>query len=291
MIRATLVISILAMASSVMASPVPKKPRRAPQKKTKPKKAKPKKAKKKKKAKPAPISRVTPSSGPRSRPVRRQDLRPKGPRYLPVEIVPARARLTNRVILVVDVSGSMTGDPERISGAFDAVRLMTSMPGDDLEIAVIAFSDYHVRWPGIKERCLHRKGVKCSPRWRCLPPGWARFPSLTARKAILRWLQGTQVRAINGNGTRAAPAMVSALAERRKNISVILVTDGEVEAGTTVKMLKLWQKNRIARGLGAAVFRTYGVGNFVKEATVMRELGKLGGGGFWAHTKKLTGPW
>ncbi len=193
-----------------------------------------------------------------------------------VEVVPAKARMTKRVLFVVDVSGSMAG--LKFDKASQAVIEIAGQPVDEMEIGLIAFDNAPSRWPGIPEKA--QEGVPAVPK------GWAALPSKEAVDSASGWL-----RKINPTGgTRLIPALKSALAEDRDKLSLVIVTDGQFYQETSTKIyaaLEEGQKAREAKGLGRAVVLIYGVG---ESNSTLKKLGELGQGGFYRKQKEPVIP-
>lgn len=182
----------------------------------------------------------------------------------PREVVAPSERLTDRVLFVVDASGSMHGTEFGV--ALRAVRSIAGQPVDALEFGIIAFSDVPSRWPG-----LAADGED-------LPAGWAACPSSEAVDRAEEWLSE---HGADGD-TRAIPALRMALEEQRDRLSVVLVTDGgfysETEAAI-VAAVEAAQVRREELGLGRAVLLVYGVG--LRTKPVLEALGSSGRGGYF----------
>jgi Mg-chelatase subunit ChlD len=187
---------------------------------------------------------------------------PVGAVQLHVEVDPG-APITQRVLFVVDRSGSMHGD--HFTRALVAVRGLIEHPTDDLEVAVIAFNDTAVRWPGKPES---------GPRE--VPQGWAALPSDTAVGEAEAWLEELGA----GGDTLVIPALRAALSEARSGMSVVLVTDGLFGRERTDEVLQTiagLQAEREKAGHGRAVIGVYGLGGCQK---VLMQIGEAGGGGY-----------
>jgi Mg-chelatase subunit ChlD len=177
--------------------------------------------------------------------------------------VPPEARITRRVLFVVDRSGSMHG--EHFARALTAVKDMFETSSDSLEVALIAFNDGAVRWPG-----------KPEDGNRPVPPGWAALPSDTAVAEANAWLEELGA----GGDTLVIPAMRQALAERREELSVVLVSDGLFGRERTDDILGIitaCQEERERTGLGRAVIAVYGLG---PQQKVLTQIGTVGLGGY-----------
>lgn len=191
-------------------------------------------------------------------------------------VVPPTARLTKRIVFLVDVSGSMAG--LKFDRACGAVLEIAGQPVDELEIAVVAFDSTVSRWPGLPEPSDPERGIKGVPR------GWAALPSQLAMDESSRWLNGISP----DGGTLVIPPLRAALAENRKELSVVLITDGQFYQERTDVILaavEASQRQREEKGLGRAVILAYGVAG---ESNALKRLAKAGGGGFFKRTAPLS---
>lgn len=173
-----------------------------------------------------------------------------------VTVVQSSSRFSKHLLFVCDVSGSMYGRP--FSKALTTFKALASQPTDELEIGLIAFADKPVRWLPAKKTT------------------WAKLPNAKAVKKAGSWLktQGP------GGGTKVIPALKLALADKKKKLTVVLVTDGifnETDA-TVLKAVETAQKDREKNKLGRALIAILGVGSKQK---VLTQLGKTGKGGYY----------
>lgn len=193
---------------------------------------------------------------------------------LQVEVAPS-APITRRVLFVVDRSGSMHGD--HFSRALAAVRVLVEHPTDDLEVALIAFNDAAIRWPGKPESGGRNE--------RSIPPGWAALPSESAVDEAEAWLADLGA----GGDTLVIPALRAALAEQRHELSVILVSDGLFGRERTDDVLSAIanaQAERGRAGLAPAVIGVYGLGTRQK---VLTQIAEAGAGGYVREDVPLEG--
>lgn len=179
-----------------------------------------------------------------------------------VEEVAQQHPLTSKLMFVVDRSGSMHGN--HFNRALDAVKQVASQDFDDVEIAVIAFNDLAARWPGKPEDGDQK-----------IPYGWA-IPTPEAVEEAGDWLAELGA----GGDTLIIQTMILALQEPRKELSIILVTDGlfgRERNDDILKAISDAQTWREENGFGRAVILCYGLGNFAKP---LAEIGEVGCGGY-----------
>lgn len=201
----------------------------------------------------------------------------------PLQIVPQRARLTNRLIFVIDVSGSMRED-EKFAQAIQSVLLILGYKSDEQEIAAITFCGKQARWEGSPECVAHGQGDDCNKR--CVPAGWAMVWPGTAEKMV-SWLSNHERSGV----TDPAPALVAAISEPRDHLSVIFISDGEFSAPPVLEAVKKAQKARRKAGRSFAPIMVWGAGGGARKQKPLKKLVKLGKGGFWVHGKRRSGPW
>ncbi|MGE0712418.1 MAG: hypothetical protein AB7N76_32845 [Planctomycetota bacterium] len=184
-------------------------------------------------------------------------------------------RVTDRLLFVVDVSGSMAGEGER---AISAVRRVLEVPTDDLQAGVIAFADAPRRWRGVPEPCRHPASEAHGRR--CVLPGWAAFPGRT--KELYAWLRGFR----GDGGTNAASALRVALLDRNELLTVVLVSDGAFDADLAVSAWKVGQEVRKRRGLPPAGLMLWGAGWGARETEALGALARASGGGLWVERQE-----
>lgn len=139
---------------------------------------------------------------------------------------PTAARLTNRIIFVVDTSGSMMRDDT--AKAVEALVEVAGGPTDDLQVRLLTFDDV-VREPE--------------------PKGWRRLPD----PVVLAGLRASIPEKGDG-GTNVLPALRMALEDPEPKLSVVLVTDGVLgctDAEVLPGCVAGWQNAR-ANGPGRA---------------------------------------
>lgn len=223
----------------------------------------------------------------------------------PIEVTPASDgfHMTDRVVFVIDISGSMRGQvnepvqlpfgpptteeptgPTKIEHAIASV-LMIAGSTDDCQAAIFAFTNIHCRWPGCPEPCKHPINQKCDHR-RCVLPGWARFPErLQEANDYMNSL------VINGD-TNPSDAIKSAMRLTTPDITVVLISDGDFDPDNPIQEIvegRLW---RTTHGLGDAPVLVFGVGSSARTKEALLKIAACGGGGFWVHNESgVTGPW
>lgn len=181
-------------------------------------------------------------------------------------IVEPTARMTTKIAFVVDTSGSMD-NTSRIGSALSFAKGIIGQQGDELLVALIAFSDSHTRWPGVKH-----DGIGKPP-----PKGWTYFPGVPQLKSAQSWLDNQSVE----GGTNPVSAIIEALAEPVKDLTVVLITDGEFGVKAFKKAIKGGQANRKSLELGPAVIIVIGVGRGAKTQQHLIDVGKSERGGYY----------
>ena len=170
----------------------------------------------------------------------------------------------NRFALVVDQSGSMHSG--RVTKSIEAVLAVSQQPTDDMEVCLFGFTHKSVKWHA----------------------GWKKLPSAKVIKSLSDWLLVTK--SMYGS-TYLRPALLHALKEKKKNLTVVVISDGLFDYETEkdlIKALEEGQKARVKNKLPRAVVITICVGSKSKQATrKMRALGKAGKGGCYLWTDKL----
>lgn len=165
-----------------------------------------------------------------------------------VEQAPAASPMSARVLLVVDVSGSMDAYLPR---ALTQVADITGQPVDELQLACIAFSDQVYRWPR----------------------GWVQLPDEGARGELLGWLGGLGAR----GDTLLAPALRLAL-EEEGDLTVIVISDGMFQRERLEPLRDLIREGLEGRESPARVATLCVRG----RSETMARLGEAGGGGAWS---------
>jgi hypothetical protein len=196
-----------------------------------------------------------------------------------VTVVTPEAPVTKRILFVVDVSGSM-GDNSKIIDAIACVNTATQQPVDDMEIAVMAFSDGVSRWQWTEE------AVEGHP----IAPNWARMPSEKVSEASQFWLRSLGA---SGN-TYATYALNLALHEPVKELTIVVLSDGIFcdAPGSVLLTIDAGQAWRESNDLGRALIVTVAVAapDFVTGIRGahpdMATLGTKGGGGCFLVTKE-----
>lgn len=185
-------------------------------------------------------------------------------------IVPAKERVTANIVFVVDVSCSMNGD--KFTQACNAFVEIAAQPIDEMNIAVIAFSDkaIHLDWAPAEDVVEH----------------WTGLPSKDAIDKASDFLLS-----LGANGdTLVTPALIAALKQEKKKLSVVLVSDGEYHRETTASILDAiaaCQQWRRESAFGEAVLAIYGVG---AESEALGIIAKANTGGYFTEASRDTRP-
>lgn len=183
------------------------------------------------------------------------------------EIVAAKDPLQKRVMLIVDVSGSMISSHTNcVAEALGNVGMIVNQPVDEMDLALIVFNSNTRRWPGVPE-----PGTK---------KGWAKLPSVEAGNKARDFVQN----AFEDSGTYFAPAFKLALEEQSSDFTIVVITDGtnafESEA-TIVRVTAEAQTLREAAGLEAIPIWIIDTNSTKNEWAVT--LAKTYGGGYWIN--------
>ncbi len=166
-----------------------------------------------------------------------------------ITVVPPTERMTRRIVIVVDRSGSMSTHFDKV---LDAVREISQQPTDDMEVTCLAYSS-DVRHYG----------------------KWVQLPSAEESEALLQWLRANRP----SGDTFAAPALRSALRTPRKEISIAFVTDGILnDMPTVLEEIEKGQEWRRENGYSPAPIAVYGFG---QEKTTLRQIAEQGKGGYF----------
>lgn len=188
---------------------------------------------------------------------------------LVLEIVPVvdqTQRMSSRVAIVVDASGSMAGI-DRIRVALEAARHILAQEADQLEVVIYAFANGQTKWPGVPH-----DGHGQAP-----PPGWTQFPSEIALRSATEWLRA---QGANG-GTNPEGAVMSALGEKVDDLTVVIVTDGGFSPVQFKFAVQMGQTARLQAGFGRAVVMILGVGKDADKKLHLAEVGRSERGGFY----------
>ena len=179
-------------------------------------------------------------------------------------VVEAEFPLTNRVIFIVDISGSMRGD--KWEKAFRWVTQQVMSETDEMQFAVIAFDEKSYRWEGIPEPDLPEP----------VPPEWAALPSAIAGNFAAEWLHER----FTGGNTSIGPALTNAFAEKREKISIVIVSDGQFSENLeqVEKLVTALDAKRAEMGFGRPIVLCYGFST--EESDRMARIAELTEGGY-----------
>ena len=175
--------------------------------------------------------------------------RPKPPKVTTLE--PPRARMGKRILLIIDGSGSMTG--ESTARALREVEMVCSQGVDEYEVGVCVFGSGYIF------RNLDGQIV------------WEKMPSAKAKDRILRWLRPKMGAC---GSTNLAPALTWGM--RQEKVTLLVVSDGMIDDAhiATTAMLAARHEKRLP------VIATLSVAS-INTKNVLRTLGKEGSGGCW----------
>jgi len=182
-----------------------------------------------------------------------------------IEVVPPGQPLNNRLLFLVDRSGSMHGG--NFNRALLAVEYIAGQEFDDVEIGVIAFNDAPLRWAGKPESGAQE-----------VKPGWA-IPTPEAIAEVNAWLAQLG----SGGDTLIINPLVAALHEPRKTLSIVLVTDGlfgRERIDEILQAIVAGQAWRDQNGYEPAVILCYGVGT-AAFSDALAKIAQMGNGGYF----------
>jgi hypothetical protein len=175
------------------------------------------------------------------------------------------------VIYVLDISCSMSDDLD------DAIRATDCFFSDDFKAAVVTFNDSHLRWSGVKVKCLHKPLVKCGRS--CLPAGWCRLP--LHRKEMMAYLNSCEAT----GGTSPVSAIEYVYKNAPPSTLIVFISDGafhEPFSTAAAKAGVAWRKKKKLDPVQVLVWST---SENAKEQKALVELAKVGGGGLWKASK------
>lgn len=173
------------------------------------------------------------------------------------------ARLGKSFLFLVDQSGSMIKSRTRL--AIEVTLSTAAQPVDEMEACLISFTSDCLRWSN----------------------GWVRLPDKDAVDDMGHWLS---VFKSNWATTRLIPGLALALKENKRELTIVIVSDGQfyVESrAMLLSVLETGQKAREERGLPRALIICMAVGK-ERAAKKLQALGKAGKGGcyLWKIPKK-----
>jgi len=202
---------------------------------------------------------------------------PRAPDIIESVIQPTMTMTTN-VAFVVDTSGSMDNDG-RVGMALTFARGLIERPTDQLMIALLSFKDSHMRWPGLtaQEREAARIAGTLQAASSTPPPkGWTYFPGVPELASAQAWLTA---RGASG-GTNPVSAIAEILSESVRDLTVVLITDGEDFDVPAFRLaVTAGQASRVQRGVGRAVIFVIGTGGAAANKQHLRDVGTSEGGG------------
>jgi len=198
-----------------------------------------------------------------------------------VEVLPGTERMTSKIAFVIDASGSMDlyGSIKRaIRFAQDVIK----QPNDDLLVTIFAFKEKHTRWPGVKP---DEGELRFGPP---PPKGWTEFPGVKQLESAEKWLMGQGA----DGGTDPSSAITAALALDMKNLTVVIITDGEFNWSVKdfLDAVSNGQADRVKRKLGKAVIFVIGTGAGAESQRHLVKVAKSGGGGLHIIRRPQSAP-
>ena len=122
---------------------------------------------------------------------------------------PERGEITHNIHFIIDKSLSMS--PGQVKRAIDLVLELGQYARDEMNIALSVFGDDWHRWRGKDEE----SGESTQ---------WMRLPSAYGLEALQTWLMQVPVR---DRASDIRAALEAALKEKKKDLTVIILSDGE----------------------------------------------------------------
>lgn len=185
---------------------------------------------------------------------------------------------TNNIFFLVDTSGSMDG--QKVQTAIQMTMQIAETPVDDLQVAIVSFSEAYSRWPGTED--IDPRSNKPLSR-----KGWSLMPSRDNLDKAFEWLQNNKF----SSGTYLAPALKHAFQTTNgengnvkvKELSIIVISDCgfyaqrglELPYAEIRKIIIGEQKAREALGLPPASIGFFGIGvDTWMDLKVKRLVGK-----------------
>jgi len=168
-------------------------------------------------------------------------------------VPPSKPKAPSKMCFLVDKSGSMSA--EKSGQALEMFLLLAMSGTDSAEMNVKVFNSYTYDW---------------GYRWQALPS-----------KDVVDRAHTFLTSAPALGSTKVLPALAQALAEKKADLSIILITDGEFDELTEdiLTLIKNGQKMRKEAGLPPAVIGCVGIGK--TQQTSLKKIATLGGGGYY----------
>lgn len=187
-----------------------------------------------------------------------------------VEVAPGNRRMSTKIAFVVDTSGSMDNNG-RVQMGITFARDLLGRPGDELLVQLFAFKENSARWPGVPPDPNEQRFGPPPPE------GWTEFPSIPALESAQRWLTAQGAR----GGTNPVAAMTEALSLEQRDLTVVLITDGDFGSHVAefLTVVEALQQARIKKGLGRAVIFVIGTGPEAARESHLLTVGRVNGGG------------
>lgn len=171
-------------------------------------------------------------------------------------LVPPTKPITKNIVLLVDVSESMGWDSERGKPRLDQALSVSStiarQPIDEANLTAIAWSNSPTAFGK-----------------------WIELPNEDEVAAMESWLG----RFAADGTTKLAPALRAALALKKNDLTVIIVTDGDLHAETEAEILKALAAAQAARQNGPATVGVWGVAH-TEAKPKLAAIARAGGGGY-----------
>lgn len=129
-------------------------------------------------------------------------------------VEPEQGQVSKNIVFVLDISGSM--QPEELSRGISTMMTLLEQPIDEMNVAVIAFSDGTYVWPGPKQKGPLVEQSK-------LPSNWLEMPNKDGLNELHAWVK--QLKA--GGGTNMHGAIREAVCQNVSPLTIIVISDGQ----------------------------------------------------------------
>lgn len=129
-------------------------------------------------------------------------------------VEPEQGQVCKNILFILDISGSM--QPEELSRGISTMMMLLEQPIDEMNVAVIAFSDTNYVWPGPSQKGPLAEQSK-------LPSNWLEMPSKEGLAELHDWVKKLK----SGGSTNMHGAVREAVCQNVSPLTIIVITDGQ----------------------------------------------------------------